>query len=44
MKVFEEIWYFGQNADRISRPGGPFNQPEYDDENGNYKIVSNINK
>lgn len=42
LKVYKEIWYFGQNANKnnYNNKSSTSTNSGYDDENGNYKIVS----
>ena len=42
LKIYKEIWYFGQNATKnYNKPISNMNANSgYDDDNGNYKIVS----
>lgn len=39
LKLFDEIWYFGQSANKVNAKSGTSMNCGYDDENGNYKIV-----
>ncbi|XP_055381936.1 dual specificity tyrosine-phosphorylation-regulated kinase 2 [Condylostylus longicornis] len=39
LKIYNEIWYYGQNANKINGKAGTTLNCGYDDENGNYKIV-----
>ncbi|XP_037958073.1 dual specificity tyrosine-phosphorylation-regulated kinase 2 [Teleopsis dalmanni] len=39
LKVYKEIWYFGQNASKNFNSTSSTNNSGYDDENGNYKII-----
>lgn len=43
LRVYKEIWYFGQNANKnySNKVSASTTNSGYDDENGNYKIVSN---
>lgn len=42
LRVYKEIWYFGQNANKnySNKVSASTTNSGYDDENGNYKIVS----
>lgn len=43
LKVYKEVWYFGQHASKnYNKPAPTANTTNlgYDDDNGNYKIVS----
>lgn len=42
LKVYKDIWYFGQNANKnySKKPAVSTTNSGYDDELGNYKIVS----
>lgn len=41
LRVYKEIWYFGQNANKnySNKVSASTTNSGYDDENGNYKIV-----
>lgn len=38
--MYNEIWYFGQSAKKVNAKTGASMNCGYDDENGNYRIVS----
>jgi len=43
--VYKEVWYFGQHASKnYNKPAPTANTTNmgYDDDNGNYKIVSEV--
>lgn len=42
LRVYKEIWYFGQNANKnySNKVSASATNMGYDDDNGNYKIVS----
>lgn len=45
LKVYKEVWYFGQHASKnYNKPAPTANTTNlgYDDDNGNYKIVSGV--
>jgi len=45
LKVYKEVWYFGQHASKnYNKPAPTANTTNmgYDDDNGNYKIVCRI--
>lgn len=47
LKVYKEVWYFGQHASKnYNKPAPTANTTNlgYDDDNGNYKIVSQVQK
>ncbi|XP_037909911.1 dual specificity tyrosine-phosphorylation-regulated kinase 2 isoform X3 [Hermetia illucens] len=39
LKMYNEIWYFGQSAKKVNAKTGASMNCGYDDENGNYRIV-----
>lgn len=42
LKIYKQIWYFGQSASKVYTKSTSNLNSGYDDDNGNYKIVSLI--